>query len=275
MPFFLIKKPKGKTSTFVVDEVKKNTNAKKAGHSGTLDPFATGLMIVATNEDTKFLDKFLKETKTYSGNILFGKQTTTLDPTGEIIVEKDVDVSFQKIKEIIEKKFIGEIEQIPPAFSAIRINGKRSYNLARTGKQISHLPVKRIIYKFDFFKFKKNEFKFIVKVSSGTYIRSLAKDLGEELNVPAMLVSLKREKIGNLSISDASTLENLIPTSAKKILKLTRIFISKKDMKKILEGKLIFLNYNENELLVENGEDLVLLKKIKDKKIFKILKRIK
>ncbi|RKX66873.1 MAG: tRNA pseudouridine(55) synthase TruB [Tenericutes bacterium] len=203
MPLFIINKPKDISSNNYLTQIKREIGTKKAGHSGTLDPFATGLLVIATDGETKLLSRFLETTKVYTGKILFGKTTDTLDTEGEVTEEKDVEITKLMIEEQIQLKFTGIIEQTPPIYSAIKVDGKRSYDLAREGKEVEHKPVKRTIFSFKVKETsEKNVFSFEVKVSSGTYIRSLAYDLGQALNVPSMLIELTRTKVGLLSLEN-------------------------------------------------------------------------
>lgn len=277
MAFYLVNKDKDITSNDVVNLVKKNTEASKAGHSGTLDPFATGLLIIATNEDTKFLQRFLLENKTYKGVMTFGVETDTLDPEGKVISEKEVDISLEDLEIIIGKKFIGKIIQTPPSFSSIRVNGRHSYDLAREGNSVQLEPVKRIVYNFSVKKISKNNFSFEVEASSGTYIRALARDIGRELNSPAMITKLERTKIGAYNINDSKKVNDLIPIENIDFLDLKVVTISNELLKIILDGKEIKLKTPEKEVLVINDDKsiMILLKNLDENQTFKIKKRIR
>lgn len=214
--FLLIDKISGITSFKVVHQLRKITNIRKIGHAGTLDPFATGLLIIAiTREATKQIDSFLKLDKVYEAEFCLGATTETLDPEGEIIFDKNLQPSTitpEKIKEQLSH-FIGKINQTPPTFSAIKINGQRAYDLARKG--LAPEMKSREIEIFDFtlenLYIKDNVVfvNFIIHCGSGTYIRSLARDLAKALNTTGYCTALRRTKIGSYSIENAHKLSEL------------------------------------------------------------------
>lgn len=211
MAMLLIDKPKNITSHDVVYFLRKTTGIKKIGHAGTLDPMATGLLICAIEREyTKKLEDLTKNSqKTYIAEIFLGKETDTLDSEGEIISENiDIKPNLQEVKEIL-KKFQGKISQIPPIYSAIKINGKKAYDLARRGKEVK-LKARNIeIYEIKLIKYKYPTLKIECKVSSGTYIRSLARDIGKKLKTGAYLSDLRRTKIGKFDIKNAYTIEEI------------------------------------------------------------------
>ena len=192
----LFNKPKNYTSYQIV-EFFKNRTKKKVGHGGTLDPLAEGILILGIGDYTKELNKFLKESiKTYIAEIVLGAKSTTYDKEGRIYPNDD-QINYpdsDQIKEVI-KSFIGEIEQIPPPFSAVKIKGKPAYILARKGKKIELKPRKVKIYDIKILDYNWPVLKIEVTVSSGTYIRSLANDIGEKLGCGGYLNDLKRIKI--------------------------------------------------------------------------------
>ncbi|MBU1200409.1 tRNA pseudouridine(55) synthase TruB [Patescibacteria group bacterium] len=212
----LIDKPTGLTSHDVVNVVRKKIGVKKVGHTGTLDPLATGLLIILVGRRyTKKQSKFLKQNKQYQVTIKLGVETDTYDSDGEI-VGKSPPASVNKItkQDIVTtlKKFQGEINQTVPPFSAVKVDGKKLYQLARQKKEIKKLPVKKIIIKkikLISFNNKTFETELLVDCSSGTYIRSLAHDIGESLGVGAHVTKLRRTKIGSLSVKKAIFLQNL------------------------------------------------------------------
>jgi tRNA pseudouridine55 synthase len=204
--FLLIDKPKGITSHDVVDLVRKQTGERRVGHAGTLDPLATGLMIVAVGrENTKQLSRFLKMDKEYEAEIEFGKISKTFDAEGP--VEKvETSQRYPKSKEInvaLRSKFTGEIFQTPPAFSAIKVKGKPAYKLARAGKDVKLEARKVVIHKIEILGYTCPILKLRILCSSGTYIRSIAHDLGQELGVGGYLKNLRRTGIGKYSVTDA------------------------------------------------------------------------
>lgn len=215
----LINKPIDWTSFKVVDKVKRILKIKKVGHAGTLDPKATGLLILCTGSMTKRIEEFQHQIKEYRGKIYFGKTTPSMDSEtlDDASEEKDISsLTFELIREKAQK-FVGEIEQIPPAYSAIWINGKRSYELARKGKEIELKLRKVTIYKFEILNYNPPFAEFIVSCSKGTYIRSLVSDLGDELGCGAFLFSLERTKIGNFDLEDALNIEELKTLAKSKI----------------------------------------------------------
>ena len=208
-----IRKPKGITSHDVVDEVRKITGEKRVGHAGTLDPFAEGVLIIGvTRESTKRLKELLKSDKEYIALLELGKESSTGDPEGDIttITEK-VNVSKQQIKRVLQS-FTGEIEQRPPVYSAIKIRGVPSYKLARKGKPVLLEKRKIKIYKITLLSFTPPFLKLKIASSSGTYIRSLAQDIGRELRVGAYLKELTRTRVGTFKIEDSKTLKELTKT---------------------------------------------------------------
>ena len=210
-----VKKPKGMTSHDVVDEIRKITGEKRVGHAGTLDPFATGVLIIATTrEDTKKLGNIAKNTKKeYVATLELGKISTTGDPEGTIkpFADNLVSLSYPRLNRVkdILKLFIGEIMQTPPSYSAIKVNGVPAYKLARKGKNVKLSSRKVIIEKIDLLLYNPPFLKIRVVCGSGTYIRSLAKDIGEKLGCGAYLTELERTRVGNFKIEDSKTLEEL------------------------------------------------------------------
>ncbi len=208
----LIDKPAGISSFGVVAKVRGKLKAEsgrkiKVGHTGTLDPFATGLLILLSGKMTKKSNEFLKLDKVYDATLRLGYTSTTGDPEGEI-VEKDIFLTPKDddIKSALSK-FTGEIEQTPPKFSAIKINGQRAYKLARQNKDFE-IPSRLVtIYNIEILRYTYPELKIRVHCSSGTYIRTLAEDIGEALGTGAYLTALRRLKIGNYDITNAEKLD--------------------------------------------------------------------
>ncbi len=269
MSFYLIDKEKNITSNKTLKSFMKEKNIKKAGFSGVLDPFATGLLIIATDGDTKFIERFLKSDKTYIGEILFGKQTDTLDIDGKIIKEKKVEINIKKLEDIIKSKFIGKIMQTPPNFSNIKVNGVRAHKLSRKNIDFNLKEVEREVKTFKILHFEKNILKFETTVSSGTYIRSLARDIGIEVDSPSMLISLRRTSIGNIKLEDG----NITRIDRDDIIGIKRIDISLKDMKDLMDGKEIFLDLSKEEYIAYGNKKVIWINKIDEKK-YKIKKRI-
>ena len=205
----LIDKPKDWTSHDVVAKargiLKKQAGQKiKIGHTGTLDPKATGLLVLLTGSYCKKAQEFSKLDKTYEAEIKLGYTSTTGDSEGEL---KGVSSHKPDIKEVEEAitGFIGKGQQVPPVYSAIKVDGKRAYKLAREGKKVEIEPRNITIYDIDRISYKYPYISFMVSVSSGTYIRSLAEDIGKKLGTGAYLTNLKRTEVGKFKVEDAST----------------------------------------------------------------------
>jgi tRNA pseudouridine55 synthase len=204
----LVDKPSGPTSFQVVSKIRKITGVKKVGHSGTLDPKASGLMIVCTGKKTKEMDRFINLNKTYSGIIRLGLSSPSMDTEtecSEIPLPNDLDE-----KNILEVRdsFLGEIEQTPPMYSAVKVGGKKLYNLARKGKTINREPRKIFIEKFEISKIDLPDIHFTITCSKGTYIRVIADDFGKKLNTGGILLELRRTGIGEFRVDEALTISS-------------------------------------------------------------------
>ena len=213
----MIDKPLNWTSFDVVSKIRNAVGVKKVGHAGTLDPMATGLLILCTGKKTKEIFSFQDLEKTYTGSILLGKKSKSLDLETELI--GDEDISSIKDEDIYNarEKFIGNILQVPPMYSAIKFKGKSLYNMARKGKTIELKPREVSVSKFEILEINKPYVKFEITCSKGTYIRSIANDLGEELGCGGVLSSLRRTAIGNYSVNDALSIDDFV--SLSKIMK--------------------------------------------------------
>lgn len=197
---FLIDKPLDFTSFDIVRIFKKFFNLKKAGHSGTLDPKATGLLIICSDKMTKKINEFIEYDKEYEGIIRIGARTKSFDTESrEEDINENVSVSPEEI-ESVRKTFLGEVEQMPPMFSAIKHNGKPLYKLARAGKDIERRSRKITVSEFEVKKISETEIKFRISSSKGTYIRSIANDFGERLGVGGYLKELRRTRIGGFKL---------------------------------------------------------------------------
>ena len=211
--FLIIDKPSGMTSHSVVHQIRKITNTKKVGHAGTLDPDATGVLVVGLGKATRLITYLVSDNKTYQATIRLGQSTSTDDREGEIL--KTVDCSNldeNKINSVI-LNFIGDIDQIPSAVSAIKINGQKAYDLVRKGEKVELKPRKIHISAIDIHEIKKVnsyiDLNLTIHCSSGTYIRALARDIGEQLKVGGHVTNLRRLQSGQWNISDAKKIEEL------------------------------------------------------------------
>lgn len=210
--FYLVNKPEGWTSFDVVGFLRKKIKTQnpaikkiKVGHAGTLDPFATGLLVVAVGrEATKRIEEFKNLPKTYDAVIHLGANSTTDDKTGEITEINNNQPSIQTIEEIL-KKFVGKHNQVPPMFSAKKINGTRLYKLARQGKEIKREPEEIEIFSLTILSYTYPKLEIKVSCSPGTYIRTLARDIGEKLGTGAYCEKLNRTKIGEYLLENAKT----------------------------------------------------------------------
>jgi tRNA pseudouridine55 synthase len=215
----LIDKPQGWTSFDVVAKLRgmRRTALKaqgvtptkrqlRVGHAGTLDPFATGLLVILLGDATKRSDEFLKQDKTYEATITLGATSSTGDPEGELTAVSQAVPSEADVKAALNK-FTGQITQTPPIYSAIKINGQRAYKLARKGHEVE-IPTRQVtIHSLDLIGYEYPELRIRTHVSSGTYIRSLAQDIGNELGVGAYCSELRRTVIGALRIEDSTGVE--------------------------------------------------------------------
>ena len=208
----LVDKPTGISSFGVVARVRRYLTKQaghkiKVGHCGTLDPFATGLLILVSGKNTKRAGEFSGLDKEYEATIYLGARSSTGDPEGEIEQVSDRQPSLSEIKKVISE-FVGKVTQTPPVFSAIKINGRRAYQLARQGREID-MPSRQVtIYDINIENYIYPYLVIKTKVSSGTYIRSLAQDIGEALGVGAYTTQLRRLSVGEYSVSEAKSLED-------------------------------------------------------------------
>lgn len=211
----LIDKPAGLSSFGVVARVRRRLSMEagkkvKVGHTGTLDPFATGLLILLANKATKLSNQFLKLDKWYEATICLGKTSTTGDPEGEIIEQNTEKVpTLEEVKAVVNQ-FVGQITQTVPAFSAVKINGQRAYQLARRGEAVS-MPTRQIeIYAIEILSYNYPELVIRTHVSSGTYIRTLGEDIGKALGVGAYLTALRRTQVGEYQIENTVKLSDFM-----------------------------------------------------------------
>ena len=211
--FYLINKPKFWTSFDVVKKLKNLGQFKKIGHAGTLDPLATGLLILCVGKYTKKIDYFQELPKTYEGSFILGKSTPSIDLETEIDQEYPIDhITKENILDCA-LSFIGYSKQLPPIYSAVKLNGERLYKHARAGIKEADLEIKWReinVYSFDITEIVMPEVKFKISCTKGTYIRSIARDFGLALNSGAYLTELCRTKIGDFSIENAKTPEEFI-----------------------------------------------------------------
>lgn len=207
--FLNVYKPKGMTSHDVVGRLRRVTKIKQIGHTGTLDPFATGVLPICIGKSTRLIE-YLEDDKEYLATVQFGKNTDTYDLDGEVVATFVKKVSEVEVR-LGLKSFEGEISQMPPIYSAIKVNGKKLYDYARAGQEVEIKPRTVFISKMELVEFnqEKQEAKLLVACSKGTYIRSIAYDLGQNLGCGAYLSALERTKAGRFNIENTVRLEDL------------------------------------------------------------------
>jgi len=215
----LVDKPVEWTSHDVVNLVRHRFNVKKVGHCGTLDPAATGLLVLVLGKCTKQSETLSKSDKSYEGTILFGTETDSQDMEGQVVAEKDTTALTEEIVRAEFAKFAGEIEQIPPMFSAVKKDGKKLYTLAREGKVVQRDPRPVTIHSIKVNSVDLPKATFAVDCSKGTYIRTLCHDIGQGLGCGAVLFCLRRTRSGAFSIDDAHTIEDIKEWSQETLLR--------------------------------------------------------
>lgn len=272
-------KPKGMTSHNVVSFVRRQLNMKRVGHTGTLDPQATGVLPVLVGNATKLSDLIMADEKKYTARVVLGITTDTEDTTGEIIKRRDVSVTKKQLDEVI-KSFIGEIEQVPPMYSAIKVDGQKLYQLARKGVEIERKARKITVYSIDVYDFDGESFMMDVHCGKGTYIRSLCRDIGEALGCGAAMDTLERTMSGIFTKENSYTfdqIENAVKNGAVEeilikpddvLTDFIKIDATAENVAKIRNGIRLRPNqlgideYDENQIfrIYDNGELLCLLK---------------
>lgn len=271
----LIDKPCGITSSGTLNRVKKSTGVKKAGHSGTLDKFASGLLVICTGFVTKLTRFFLESDKRYTCKIRFGITTDTHDPEGEVIDKKPVDHLILDDISGILRKYTGEITQLPPVYSALKVSGKRASDLVREGKEVSLEKRPVNIKEITILEYNPEEVSITldIKCSKGTYIRSFARDIGNDLGCGAYVESLRRTESGKFTLKSAATIEEIksflkgeninkefIITPSDALSHFSRIVINEKGRERVLNGAffdyldVLDTNYNDNSLYIIEDE---------------------
>jgi len=254
----LIDKPEGPSSAQVVGRIKAISGAKKLGHLGTLDPFASGLLLIGVNEGTKVADIFISAAKSYRGVMVLGVATDSQDATGNVIKERPVPpVGANDLKEL-ERKFTGELQQIPPMFSALKKDGVRLYKLARQGKEVPRAPRAIRIESLKLGKLSEAEIELAVTCSRGTYVRTLAADMGEALGCGAHLKSLRRTACGHLRLDNAVTLDELERLVEKEKIPLLSLSSALSHLRAVTwqSGWLSRVRLGQQEILNQIGKPL-------------------
>lgn len=203
----LVNKPKGMTSHDVVNIVRKSLHTKKVGHCGTLDPDATGVLVLCIGKATKTIQFLTSDSKEYTATVSLGQSTDTYDASGKVIEEKEY-TGVDEVEKVL-KSFLGKQRQLPPIYSAIKVKGKKLYEYARNNEEVEIKPRDIEIDSIDFIKQNGNEIIFKTNVSKGTYIRSLCVDIGKKLGYPAHMSHLVRNRSGHFLLEDCCTIEDV------------------------------------------------------------------
>ncbi|MFO7969965.1 MAG: tRNA pseudouridine(55) synthase TruB [Bacillota bacterium] len=266
----IIDKPKGLTSHDVVDVARKALDTRRIGHIGTLDPNATGVLVLCVNKATKLVKYFSENKKKYIAEIIIGKATDSDDCTGKVVNQKAAsDINESLVKEKL-KEFEGKTMQTPPNFSAIKVNGFKLYELARKDIQVNNIEPREVeVFSIDNFKELEtgNEYRFQIdiEVSKGTYIRAIARDLGKKLDNFGCLGELRRTKIENFSIEDAHTIEELKANSIKvlepfQFLDMQKLVVDERAKSYIENGRFLELDLfaKKTDTIIYSNEGEVL-----------------
>lgn len=279
--FYLLDKPKTWTSQDLCTKIKKNFNFNKVGHSGTLDPNADGLMLLATDSYTKLFDYIENTDKTYKATAILGYSSPTLDVDSDLIFHENINaVSFTKDIENFLGNLVGESFQTPPIYSAIKVKGKRLYKYARQNQEVD-IPVRKIIVdNTELLSVESNKVTFQITVSKGTYIRSIVEELGKSLNTVAIVEKLTRTSIGNLDINHSKlnknieTMDyksNLQSLDWKEVINLPILEINQEVLKSVQHGQLILSSMfsNQEKYILSINNDAVAIYKPFNEKYFK------
>ena len=266
----LIDKPKGMTSRDVVNKLMKKFNTRKIGHTGTLDPFASGLLIVTINKGTRISSYIEDLNKQYVTEIKLGEGTSTLDLEGEVIEKKEVmlPLDIEKVKNVVSS-FCGDISQIPPMYSAIKINGEELYKKARRGEVVERKPRNIHITKIEILSIENEVIKLKVDCSKGTYIRTLGEDIANKLSYPGHLTMLTRTKVGKFDLSQAKTIEEVSQTDIINICDsldhMIKVVVDEKNEFKVKNGvKMKFSSGNIILVVNKNNQALAIYQKKED-----------
>ncbi len=279
----LIDKPSGITSHDVVDVIRKIFKGYKVGHTGTLDPLATGLLTICVGEATKLSNELTAEDKCYNVKMLLGIETDTYDITGRIVFASVVDKDEIYIKERI-KRFIGKQMQVPPIYSAIKVEGKRAYQVAREGGSIELKPREIEIYDIDNIKvdLSLKEVSFDVHCSKGTYIRSLVNDIGKKIGCGATMTDLRRTKCGSFGIEQSMALMDFAKLStedlSKRIITIEQCYseskcvnLTEEELKKFINGVKIECNSFDKIVRVYFGKKFIGLGKVENNSLIRFI----
>lgn len=266
----VVNKPKGITSRDVVNKVCKILNTKKVGHTGTLDPIASGTLVLCIGNATKLVEELTSYDKEYIATVKLGVLTDTLDTTGKVLKTQNTELKKEELIKTLNS-FIGTYKQEVPIYSAVKINGKKLYEYARCNIDVT-LPKRSVtIHDIELLDFNKDNYKFRVRVSKGTYIRSLIKDINDKLNVIGSMEDLIRTKQGMFSLNDSYTLDNIENKEYKLISieevlkKYNTVTIDEALYKKIKNGAIIDNTYNADKIVFKYNNKVIAIYKKYDK----------
>ena len=255
----IVNKPKGITSFDVIRKLKKILKTKKIGHTGTLDPLATGVMLMCVGKATKLAADLEAKDKVYIADFDIGYATDTYDIEGKKIAENIIEVSKENLEQSI-KKFIGNIKQVPPMYSAIKIDGNKLYHLARKGIEVERPERDVTIEYINLLDFKDNKAKIETKVSKGCYIRSLIYDIGQDLGTYATMTALQRKQVGDYSLEDSYSLEQI------EEMVLNNDFKFLKTVEEIFSYDKYNLQTEKEFILYKNGNTVKVKENLENKK---------
>ncbi len=275
-------KPSGMSSAYALNLIKKRFRGEKMGHMGTLDPLASGVLPVAFGKATRLFDYLLEKDKVYKAEFTFGYETDTLDRGGTVVKSNGYMPSVQEITAVLSS-LTGEVEQLPPVYSAKNINGQRSYELARKGIDVDLKPKKVVITSIDFLeKSGENSYVFLIKCKGGTYIRSICRDLAYKLNTFATMTALERLQSGIFTLENAFSIEDIVDNFSEEkmlikpdsVLTFEKINLSNRRTDDILNGRLFTLDMDDGFYSVYGRNEFIGVGKIEDK-ILKIKSYLK
>lgn len=252
----IINKQKNFTSHDVVNVIRKKLNTKKVGHTGTLDPNATGVLPILVGKATKISKYLIEHDKTYIATIKLGEKTDTGDNEGQVIEEKLVPTDLKKedINNVLQS-FLGKQKQVPPMYSAIKINGKKLYEYAREGKEVKIEAREIEIYKIQLLEYKNSKIKFEVECSKGTYIRTLCEDIAKKLGTVGYMEELQRTKVNNFKIGDSVLLDDITLENVEEdLIKIEEVFKEKDKIE--LDNKKLELFLNGVKLTYDLPKDI-------------------
>ena len=258
-----VNKPSGMTSFDLCYKLRKVFNTRSIGHTGTLDPNATGVMVILLNKACKANQFLVHDTKEYIAKVQFGYETDTLDKDGNVIAEESFAApENREIYESVFKRFLGKITQVPPMTSAIKVQGKKLVDYQRAGKTVDIPPREVEIFELELLDFNCTGFTFRAKVSSGTYIRTLVKDLARSMGLLATLVELKRTKVGAVDLSMCDEFTDVLNGnyhlhSLYEVLSRLYKTVEVQDEQWIRDGKHLDLDLAENRVLVVKGQEVL------------------